>query len=72
MASVVEVAGNSVSPSGAPLAAGCAQRGRHTRLVLDNNRSAKADSQLSDNLAAEKVGGAPRRIRHDHLDGVAG
>jgi hypothetical protein len=27
---------------------------------------------LSDNLAAEKVGGAPRRIRHDHLDGVAG
>ncbi len=67
MASVVEVAINSVWPSGSDLATRLgAERGRASRPVLDLDGDAESALEPIGNQAAEKIGGAVRRIRHDH------
>jgi hypothetical protein len=43
-----------------------------SRLVFDDDRRAETGLELVGDHAAEKVGRAPSRIRHDHLDGFAG
>ena len=48
-----------------------AERGAGARLVLDDDRRAKTALELIGDQPAEKVGGAARRIGHDHLDGSA-
>jgi hypothetical protein len=49
-----------------------AERGAGPGLVLDDDGCAKTGLELIGDQAAEKIGGAARRIGHDHLDGSAG
>ena len=49
-----------------------AERRAGARLVLDNDGRVKPALELVGDQPAEKIGGAARRIGHDHLDGPAG
>ena len=49
-----------------------AERGRGSRLVLDNDGRVQSGLELIGDQPAEEVGGAAGRIGHDHLDGPGG
>ena len=48
-----------------------AEGGAGARLVLDDDGAGKPGLQLIGDHAAEQIGGAARRIRHDQFDGLA-